>query len=204
MRIDYLKTIKEAVSVREAAEFYGLTVNNKGFVSCIFHNERTASLKIYPNGRGFYCFGCGAKGDCIDFVAQLFSITTDDAAAKINADFGLNLPIGQTISESQKRQLSRILYKKRKQREKEEAERQAVNDEYTRAMDFYVFCDYLINTKKPKTLDEELDPLFVFALHHIESASYEVEEAHTRRWLFERNRNNAAVHGRGLYDGKAV
>lgn len=204
MIIDYFKTIKEAVSVREAAEFYGLTVNNKGFVSCIFHSERTASLKIYPNGRGFYCFGCGAKGDCIDFVAQLFSLTTDDAAAKINADFGLNLPIGQTISESQKRQLSRIFHDKRKQREKEEAERKAVNNEYQKAMDFYIVCDYLIRTRQPKTPDESLDPLFVEALKHIEISKFRLEEAETRRWKFERNRNSSAVHGRGLYDGKAV
>lgn len=34
---------------------------------CPFHNERTPSCCIYPDGH-FYCFGCNASGSVIDYV----------------------------------------------------------------------------------------------------------------------------------------
>ena len=37
---------------------------------CPFHNEKTPSFVIYPDNH-FKCFGCGAKGDVIDFVKLL-------------------------------------------------------------------------------------------------------------------------------------
>ena len=38
----------------------------------------------------FYCFGCGAKGDVIDFVARLYDLTSLQAAQKLAYDFGID------------------------------------------------------------------------------------------------------------------
>ena len=38
----------------------------------------------------FYCFGCHASGDVIDFTARLFGISHKDAAQKLAEDFGIN------------------------------------------------------------------------------------------------------------------
>lgn len=38
----------------------------------------------------FYCLGCGAKGDAVDFVAKLFNISLSAAADKIIKDFKLH------------------------------------------------------------------------------------------------------------------
>ena len=62
-------TIKAAISVKQAAEHYGLKVNRNGMACCPFHNDRHPSLKL--NEDYFFCFGCGAKGDVIDLVARL-------------------------------------------------------------------------------------------------------------------------------------
>lgn len=35
---------------------------------CPFHNEKTPSFTVYPESQSYYCFGCGAGGDCITFV----------------------------------------------------------------------------------------------------------------------------------------
>ena len=56
---------------------------------CPFHGEKTPSFTVFPSTASFYCFGCGATGDAIDFVARLFQISNKDAAEKIAADFGL-------------------------------------------------------------------------------------------------------------------
>ena len=80
--------IKMAVSVKEAAEYYGLEVNRGNMVCCPFHADRTPSMKL--NEDYFYCFGCGAHGDVIDLVAKLFNLSSYDAAKKLAYDFGID------------------------------------------------------------------------------------------------------------------
>jgi hypothetical protein len=42
-----------------------------GFVSrCCFHTDKHPSLRFYAHSNSFYCFGCHASGDVIDFVMQ--------------------------------------------------------------------------------------------------------------------------------------
>ena len=50
----------------EVVRRYGIEINRAGFCRCPFHNEKTASMKIYPTS--FFCYGCGVGGDVIDFV----------------------------------------------------------------------------------------------------------------------------------------
>ena len=88
--MDY-SAIKSAVSVGDAAARYGVSVGRDGMALCPFHGEKTPSMKIYPGTRGYFCFGCGAGGDVIDFVARLFSLSPREAAEKLDSDFGLGL-----------------------------------------------------------------------------------------------------------------
>ena len=82
------ETIKAAVTLRQAAEHYGLRVLPNGMTCCPFHEDRHPSLKL--NEDYFFCFGCGASGDVIDFTAKLFGISLKDAAEKLAADFGID------------------------------------------------------------------------------------------------------------------
>lgn len=82
------ETVKAAITVRDAAEHYGLKVSRNGMACCPFHNDRHPSLKL--NEDYFYCFGCGATGDVIDFTARLFGLSSYEAAQKLIADFGLD------------------------------------------------------------------------------------------------------------------
>ena len=79
--------IKSQITTRQAAEYYGLNVQRNGMTLCPFHNDHDPSLKV---GTRFYCFGCQAKGDVIDFVSKLFGLSPILAAQKIVADFGLD------------------------------------------------------------------------------------------------------------------
>lgn len=49
---------------------------------CPFHDEKTPSFTIYPNGRA-HCFGCGWQGDVIDFEVALRGGTVREAAARL-------------------------------------------------------------------------------------------------------------------------
>ena len=82
------ETIKAAISVKQAAEHYGLKAGRNGMACCPFHNDRHPSLKL--NEEYFFCFGCGAKGDVIEFVARLFDLSSYEAAQKLAADFGFD------------------------------------------------------------------------------------------------------------------
>lgn len=86
--MNVFETIKAAVTVRQAAERYGLRVAPNGMTHCPFHEDRHPSLKL--NEDYFYCFGCGAHGDVIDFVARLFDLSSYEAAQKLAWDFGID------------------------------------------------------------------------------------------------------------------
>jgi len=50
---------------------------------CPFHNERTPSFHVMPEKGFYHCFGCGAHGDVIDFVAGTQGISTMDALEQL-------------------------------------------------------------------------------------------------------------------------
>jgi DNA primase len=52
---------------------------------CPFHNDRSPSLYIYKGGRQWYCFGCGAGGDVLDFVQRLHQVDFRRAASMLAA-----------------------------------------------------------------------------------------------------------------------
>jgi DNA primase len=55
-----------------------VTSSGNTYILCVFHTERTPSLRIKPNGL-FTCYGCGQHGHVRDhpelkrFVAQSFN-----------------------------------------------------------------------------------------------------------------------------------
>lgn len=46
---------------------------------CPFHNEKTASFTVKDEPGFYYCFGCGANGDVVDFVADMHSCSFREA-----------------------------------------------------------------------------------------------------------------------------
>lgn len=60
-----------------------IKVNSQGFARCLFHQEKTGSLKIYKDNK-FKCFGCGKFGDVIDIAKEVFGIDTKEAINKLS------------------------------------------------------------------------------------------------------------------------
>lgn len=86
MAENVFEAVKQSVSTREAAEFYGIKVKRNGMACCPFHDDKNPSMKV---DQRFHCFGCGADGDVIDFTAKLFDLSPKEAAEKLAQDFGL-------------------------------------------------------------------------------------------------------------------
>ena len=82
------QSVKQSVSARQAASFYGISVSKNGMACCPFHDDRHPSMKIDER---FFCFGCGEKGDVIDFVAKLHDERLPDAARRIANDFDIDV-----------------------------------------------------------------------------------------------------------------
>ena len=67
---------------------------------CPFHEDKTPSMKL---DRRYYCFGCGATGDVIDFVSRLRGIGSKEAAILLAQNFTIP-PEGSTDKPSKPRQ----------------------------------------------------------------------------------------------------
>ena len=93
--MNVFEAAKAAVPLRKAAECYGLRILPNGMACCPFHEDRHPSLKL--NEDYFFCFGCGAHGDVIDFTAGLFGLSLQDAVEKLTNDFGIGTTRGLCV-----------------------------------------------------------------------------------------------------------
>ncbi len=151
------EAVKSQVTPQMAAEHWGLTVGRNGMICCPFHEDRHPSLKL--NEDYFYCFGCGAKGDVIDFTSRFLGLTEKEAAQKLAADFGI-----REVKPSVMAKLH--AYKARADDEKHCSQ---VLREYLR-----ILKDWK-TAYAPPSPNAEPDPRFVEACHMLECTQYMVD-----------------------------
>jgi DNA primase len=53
---------------------------------CPFHPDKTASFFVYKNNYKFVCFGCGAKGDILDYICKARDIPFSQAVKYLNIE----------------------------------------------------------------------------------------------------------------------
>ena len=159
MGANVFETVKQSVTVREAAERYGIEVKRGGMACCPFHDDKNPSMKL--NEEYFYCFGCGATGDVIDLTVRLYNLSPKEAAEKLAQDFGL-------IYDSQAPPRRRYV------RQKTEAQKFQENRDHA----FRVLADYFHLLRKweagytPKTPEEPMHPRFLEAVQQKDYIGY--------------------------------
>ena len=79
-KIEYVKSINLKEFVKGQGFPYKESADHIK-ISCVFHPERTASLAIYDES--FYCYGCSAKGDILDWVMNLYKLSFSEAIEKL-------------------------------------------------------------------------------------------------------------------------
>jgi len=83
-RNDIENVISSYVTLKRAGS------NLKGL--CPFHSEKTPSFTVYPGTQSYYCFGCGAGGDVINFVMRTENIDYVSAVESLAKRAGIALP----------------------------------------------------------------------------------------------------------------
>ena len=161
--MDIFTMVKAAVTVRQAAEHYGLQVRRNGMTCCPFHNDRHPSL--YVSDDHYHCFACGEHGDVIDLTAKLFDIRLYDAARKLVSDFHLapDKPLPEAI--------------RWKKEHKTRAQQLRENEQLC----FSVLNEYrrlLLDWEKryaPQAPEDVPDKRFVEACHRLPWAEYQLD-----------------------------
>jgi len=79
-------SIRRSNPIEEVVTRLGVDLRSVGrrlVGSCPFHRDDRPSLVVYPADQSYFCFGCGAGGDVIDFVARLRGVGFKEAAAML-------------------------------------------------------------------------------------------------------------------------
>lgn len=90
--------VKSQVSMRDIAIHYGIKINRNGYISCPFHNEKTASMKLYSGTKGYYCFGCGSGGTIFNFVMEYENKEFDESVRMVADIFNIKISDGRNLS----------------------------------------------------------------------------------------------------------
>lgn len=186
--------LKNLLTMRDVTERYGIDVNRAGFAHCPFHSgDRDASLKIYPGGRGWHCFGCGEGGDVISFVQKLFNLDFMGALHKLNDDFRLNLPGLAANSPSNRAVVDRAIRDRRLKIAAKKAEESRLEGNWLRALMRWINADRIIKALRPVSIDDVPAPEWTLALKKREYASYALDEAEEELRRFERT-DDTEIH----------
>lgn len=70
---------------------------------CPFHTEKTPSCHFYPQTQSFYCFGCGAGGDVVNFIRLIENLDYMEAVRFLAQRAGMPMPEDSDDKTSQKR-----------------------------------------------------------------------------------------------------
>jgi predicted P-loop ATPase len=89
MAID-IEGVKAAAVLADVVQSHGVKLRRDGqeWVGlCPFHKEKTPSFRVYPD-QHYYCFGCQAHGDVLDFLRERYGVGLREAAEMLGAGEG--------------------------------------------------------------------------------------------------------------------
>ncbi|MBX3708203.1 MAG: DNA primase [Gammaproteobacteria bacterium] len=89
-RIDLVDLINTQIPLRKKS-------GSNYFARCPFHNEKSASFSVSQPKQFYYCFGCGAHGNAIDFMMQHERLSFPEAIETLAKQAGVEVPRSAAI-----------------------------------------------------------------------------------------------------------
>lgn len=83
-RCDIVEIIQARVPLKKGGKNYK--------ACCPFHTEKSPSFSVNPIKQFYYCFGCGASGDVIEFIKQYDRLEFPDAIELLANHAGMEIP----------------------------------------------------------------------------------------------------------------
>ena len=87
-----LAAVKRRHSLGGVVEASGIRLTGRGRVRqgvCPFHREAEGSFTVYGDTERWYCFGCGAGGDVLDFMQRSEGLSLPEVIRKLDDSLGL-------------------------------------------------------------------------------------------------------------------
>ena len=81
-----IAALKARHPLGDAVEASGVRLRGRGRVRqgvCPFHDEAEGSFTVYGDTERFYCFGCGAGGDVLDFIRRAENLSLPEAIERL-------------------------------------------------------------------------------------------------------------------------
>lgn len=95
----FFEQLREKTNLKQEMEKDGLKLISQGSsrykACCPFHSETHPSLVLYEDTDSYYCFGCHASGDIVQYVAERNGISRKEAIEILAAEYGISLDFRQ-------------------------------------------------------------------------------------------------------------
>lgn len=170
--------IKARVTTRQLCELVGLKLDRHGNALCPFHGDSNKSLKVYDDPqKGWHCFGCHRGNSVIDFAMEWYGLDLKQAIVRLDAEFGLGLPIGKQQTADERKAARRRLAELEKQKRKAEDARYAAESSFWRAHDLYCSALSILDETRPKRGENAVSDAYARALTLLPEIREEYEQA---------------------------
>jgi len=84
-RLDIVDIVGRQVPLRKSGANY--------VACCPFHSEKTPSFAVNAQKQFYYCFGCHAHGDGIQFLIEFQGLSFIEAVETLSAELGIPIPL---------------------------------------------------------------------------------------------------------------
>lgn len=84
-RVDIVDYIDGRITIRKKT-------GSNYFACCPFHNEKSPSFSISQTKQFYYCFGCGAHGNVVDFLMKYDRLSFPEAIETLARQAGMEIP----------------------------------------------------------------------------------------------------------------
>jgi len=157
---NFSEIILDKVTVSEVLSKYGYHPNNSKRIPCMIHNGKNKNFGYTE--KVYHCFVCGARGNAITLVMELFGLDFKGAVSKMNEDFDLGLKYRKMTPKERAAEKEKAINRQQEREIKEIKHR-----EYMEVTRVYKFLSKARKERFPKNETEEPDPVFVYAVHNL-------------------------------------